>query len=405
MKLSQLKKNPDNPRLIRDANFERLKKSIAEFGAVMMPLRPIVYDENNVVLGGNMRLAACKALGMKDVPDDWVKAAKDLTDEQKREFVIKDNATGFGENDWDALANSWSDLPLSDWGVDIPADWAGEENDAPDACDGVPDDAPTRCKAGQLWRLGEHRLLCGDSTKAADVARLMDGEKAALCFTSPPYNLGASVGLRNGARKGAASAYNDMEDNAEWSALMRGFLVNALGVCRVACINVQLLSGNKVDLLTLFGEYAKKTIDIAVWVKTNPQPAMAEGVMSSAFEFLWLLTSSDMPTRRIETATFNRGCLSNVIESGTASGHDASVHGAVFPVALAVNVVESISAKQDIVYEPFLGSGTTLIAAEQTARKCFGVEISEKYCDVVLARWEAFTGKTAELITDGNEAS
>lgn len=123
MKLSKLKTNPNNPRLIKDANFERLKKSIAEFGAVMMPLRPIVYDADMVVLGGNMRLQACRALGMKEIPDDWVKAAGDLTEAQKREFVIKDNS-GFGEYDWDLLC-TWDDLPLAEWGVDIPEDWTG----------------------------------------------------------------------------------------------------------------------------------------------------------------------------------------------------------------------------------------------------------------------------------------
>jgi len=137
MKLSQLKKNPANPRLIRDANFERLKKSITEFGAVMMPLRPIVYDEDMVCLGGNMRLSACLALGMKEVPDDWVKFAGDLTDEQKREFVIRDN-NSLGEYDWDLLS-AWDDLPLSEWGVDIPDDWAGADGDWDESIGGLPD--------------------------------------------------------------------------------------------------------------------------------------------------------------------------------------------------------------------------------------------------------------------------
>jgi hypothetical protein len=118
MKLSKLKKNPNNPRVIRDQKFERLKKSLREFPQ-MMSLRPIVVDESYTVLGGNMRLEALKANGLKEIPDEWVKRASELTPEQKREFVVKDNA-GFGEWDWDALANEWSELPLTDWGVDVP---------------------------------------------------------------------------------------------------------------------------------------------------------------------------------------------------------------------------------------------------------------------------------------------
>lgn len=118
MKVSDIKKNPGNPRQIKGEKLELLKASVGGFQK-MMPLRPIVIDENNVVLGGNMRLAAIKALGLKDIPDEWVKKVTDLTEDEKKEFVIKDNA-GFGEWDWDVIANEWSDLPLSDWGLDIP---------------------------------------------------------------------------------------------------------------------------------------------------------------------------------------------------------------------------------------------------------------------------------------------
>lgn len=118
MKVSAIHLNPDNPRLIKDEKFNKLKASIKAFPQ-MMELRPIVIDSEGVILGGNMRFQAIKALGMKEIPDAWVKTADDLTDEQKREFVIKDNA-GFGEWDWDSLANEWDGLPLSDWGIEVP---------------------------------------------------------------------------------------------------------------------------------------------------------------------------------------------------------------------------------------------------------------------------------------------
>lgn len=122
MKLSDIKPNKDNPRKIDNKGAERLAKSIEEFPQ-MMELRPIVVDNDGVILGGNMRYYALKKLGYKDIPDAWVVKASDLTATQKREFVIKDNGA-FGLWDWDALANEWDDLPLADWGLDLPEEWS-----------------------------------------------------------------------------------------------------------------------------------------------------------------------------------------------------------------------------------------------------------------------------------------
>lgn len=118
MKLSKIKPNPNNPRLIKDGKFKKLCQSIKDFPQ-MMELRPIVVDDKNVILGGNMRFRACKENGMKDIPDEWVKKASDLTEEQKKHFIISDNV-GFGDWDFDDLANDWDEDDLFRWGVDIP---------------------------------------------------------------------------------------------------------------------------------------------------------------------------------------------------------------------------------------------------------------------------------------------
>jgi hypothetical protein len=118
MKLNEIKENPSNPRLIKDDKFKKLLKSIKDFPQ-MMSLRPIIIDENNIIQGGNMRFKALKELDYKEIPDEWVKQGKDLTEEQWKEFVIKDNV-GFGEWDWDALANEWDSEQLTEWGVDLP---------------------------------------------------------------------------------------------------------------------------------------------------------------------------------------------------------------------------------------------------------------------------------------------
>jgi hypothetical protein len=129
MKVKDIKPNPNNPRVIRDDKFEKLRNSIEGFPQ-MMALRPIVVDVDNVILGGNMRFRALQDLGYKEIPDEWVKKADELTEEQKREFIIKDNS-GFGSWDWDALANEWDSEQLSEWGLDMP-DWAGDEPDMDD---------------------------------------------------------------------------------------------------------------------------------------------------------------------------------------------------------------------------------------------------------------------------------
>ena len=136
IKLSSIKPNPENPRLIKDDKFYKLVESIKTFGEKMMPLRPIVIDENNTILGGNMRFKALKELGYKEVPTEWIKPAKDLTEEQKKEFIIKDNV-GFGNWDFDVLANEWDSDLLEGWGLDI---YIPEEIDLDDFFDTTDDD-------------------------------------------------------------------------------------------------------------------------------------------------------------------------------------------------------------------------------------------------------------------------
>lgn len=216
IKVSKLKRNPNNPRQIRGEKLELLKKSVSEFEK-MMSLRPMIVDENFTVLGGNMRLAAIRALGIKEIPDDWVRQATDLTDDEKREFVIKDN-NSFGEYDWDAIANEWSDLPLSDWGVDLPnfevVEEEAETKDAEAQIDKAEELNKTwQVKAGDLWQIGEHRLLCGDSTKREDVERLMNGEKAILCVTSPPYNQKLETFKPSGMQKESPNFVNRMANS------------------------------------------------------------------------------------------------------------------------------------------------------------------------------------------------
>lgn len=216
VKLSALRVNPDNPRIIRDEKFKKLVKSILTFPK-MLELREIVTDETMMILGGNMRFRALqeiasmteneiksrlKQYGREDLTDYWmtwhdcpmdsVKIGIGLTDAEKAEFIDKDNIA-YGEWDWEALANQYDIEVLQDWGLDVPIDWGNdaesneiekeaEEEDFDEEKDAV---EPV-CQRGDIWMLGQHTLMCGDSTSEEDVKKLMNGEKADMVFTDPP---------------------------------------------------------------------------------------------------------------------------------------------------------------------------------------------------------------------------
>ena len=382
-----------------DAQVAKLAGSIREYGFT----NPVLIDADNGIIAGHGRILGAQKLGLAEVP--CIRLSH-LTETQRRAYVLADNRLAEIGGGWDADMLRIEVEELREAGVDL--DGIGLDADSlaellPERVkEGLTDadetpEPPTQpvSVAGDVWVMGNHRLMCGDSTSLTEVEQLMDNGKAVFCFTSPPYNLGKSVALRNGARKGTDSAYNDFKDNGEWPELMRGFLNNSITNSRVSCVNVQMLSGNKFDLLSLFGEYALNTIDIAIWVKTNPPPAMAEGVMNSAYEFMWFLSDEEKPNRRIKTSAFDRGTFSNVFSHSTASGHDASVHGAVFPLAIAEHYIQNCSSKGDIVLEFFGGTGTTLIACEKTGRQARLMELDPRYVDVIVIRWQTFTGKEA----------
>ena len=184
LKIKDLILSDKNPRNIHAKKLELLKKSIQEFPE-MLNIRPVVVDEKNVVLGGNMRVRAMKELGHKIIQAIIV---KDLTEEQKKEFIIKDNV-GFGEWDWDMLANEWDVEKLNEWGLDTPDNWGVEEVLQAEEDDYTePENMKVDVVLGDLIEIGEHRLLCGDSTDADQVAKLMNGQKADLAHNDPPYH-------------------------------------------------------------------------------------------------------------------------------------------------------------------------------------------------------------------------
>ena len=253
-------------------------------------------------------------------------------------------------------------------------------------------------KTGDIWLVGQHRLMCGDSTKADDVARLMNGAKADLCFTSPPYALGNSIALSgNKSMSAKSSAYIDYQDNPdEWNSLMSGwFAASYSAVSKVWILNVQPLAGNKRNLIRFIADNADRLVDIATWDKGHAAPQMAAGVMTSSFEWMIIFGANDGASRAIPMSSW-RGTVDNVYAGhGQHKNEFSEVHAATMPLHVPTWVMQTLCDQSRSVYEPFCGTGTTLIAAEQLNRKCYGMEISPAYCAVILQRaTEAFPEMT-----------
>jgi DNA modification methylase len=382
VKISDVKTNPKNPRLIKDDKFRKLVKSIQEFPQ-MLELRPIVVDENNIVLGGNMRLKACKEVGLKEV---FIVRANDLTEQQKDEFIVKDNV-GFGEWDWDILANEWDTDKLTDWGLDLLVDLSVTELEAEEDNYEVPSEINTDIVLGDLFEIGEHRLLCGDSTDSDLVEKLMNGEKANLSFTSPPYNAGKSEKL-SGNTHTTDNKYNEYNDNQkqnDYLDLLIGFTNNALLFSDYLICNIQSLAGNKIALIEYLNEYKNNFIDVAIWDKGHGAPAMAENVMTNAWEYMFFISSKENASRAIPNANF-RGTVPNIYR-GTPNRNNefSNVHAATFPIDLPEWVLQ-FTKENDILLDQFLGTGTTMVASHQLNRKCYGMELDPKYCQVIIDR-------------------
>jgi DNA modification methylase len=379
--IKEIKPNPNNPRLVKDDKFAKLVKSIKDFPQ-MLDIRPIVVNKDMIVLGGNMRLKACKEAGLKEIP---IIKAEDLTEEQQREFIIKDNV-GYGEWDWELIASEWDAAQLNDWGLDIP-DFKAEEIEAVEDDYEIPEELKTDIVLGDLIEIGEHRLLCGDSTDSDQVAKLMNGQKADIAFTSPPYNAGKSEALSGNTHTidNKYNEYNDNQTKDNYLDLLIGFTNNALLFSEYLICNIQSLAGNKIALIEYLYEYKDRFIDVAIWDKGHGAPAMAENVMTSAWEYMFFISSKDKASRAIPNAKF-RGTIPNIYRGKPNRNNEFShVHAATFPIDLPEWVLQ-FTKESNIILDQFSGTGTTMVAAHQLKRKCYGMELDPKYCQVIVDR-------------------
>ena len=384
VKINQVKGNPDNPRIIKNDKFKKLVKSIQEFPE-MLKLRPIVVDEDMIVLGGNMRLKASKDAGLKEV---WIEVAEGLTEEQKKEFIVKDNV-GFGEWEWDMLANEWDSVQLAEWGLDV---WENEDDKIVEAGliedDEIPEVKESKVKRGDIWQLGEHRIMCGDSTSSDDVAKLMNGEKADMVFTDPPYGVSYTGGLKDGA--------NGLEQNN------RQMIKNDDVDLYYQAVAIANQFSNGVVFMFYadtvpFGLYRGiedvkgEIVALIIWKKKGGYGALGASYKQN-HEPCIIWKPKGTKTNFIGSTTENR--VWEIDKEGKNKLHPTQK-----PIEVPLRAIKN--HKADLVLDMFLGSGSTLIAAEKLKRKCYGMELDEKYCDVIIERWEQFTGQKA--IKNGTE--
>jgi DNA modification methylase len=354
VKINEVKTNPKNPRLIKDDKFKKLVKSIQDFPQ-MLELRPIVVDENNIVLGGNMRLKACKEAGLKEV---FIVKADNLTEQQKDEFIVKDNV-GFGEWDWDILANEWDTEKLQDWGLDLPIDLSVTELEAEEDDYSVPEGGiETDIVLGDLFEIGEHRLLCGDSTDSDSVAKLMNGEKADMVFTDPPYN----VAFNGRSGKFDVIENDDLPEN-EFEDLINGF---------VAILNILQPRNYYVWCNWKFYGILQSKLDFKaciVWAKNVF--GLGRGYRHQ-HEFCLF-------NGKLDDGINNESDLWQVKKDTNY------LHPTQKPIELASRALNN--HKQDkLIVDLFCGSGLTFLASHQLKRKCYGMELDPKYCQVIIDR-------------------
>lgn len=388
----KLKLHPDNPRFIHDRDFEILCQSI-ENNPDYFEARPLLCTPDLVVFAGNMRLRAAKHMKLKQVPV----VVMDITPERVRELMVRDNIQN-GEWDIEALIAGFEMDELKAWGMpDFVFDGSpGESEDVEQAAQleakeddyEIPETIKTDIVRGDLFEIGPHRLLCGDSTNSDDAERLMGGGCADITFTSPPYGFANSARIRDKYVKGANvrdSLYNSHKDDPDrWAELMDGFFSCAMIYSSAQVVNIQMLADNKRSLIEWLGKNAGSFVDVIVWDKTNGAPQMSENVLSNAFEFIFIFGGNG--SRSIPFAKFH-GNIQNIFRFNPAGKNEfADVHRAVFPVALPSWIIGSIFSQAKSIYDPFSGTGTTMVAAHQLGRKCYGMEIDERYCQVIVDR-------------------
>ena len=368
--IDKIKMNNENPRIIKDNKFKKLVKSIKDFPE-MLEKRPLIIDENNVVLGGNMRLKALEHLKYKKVP---VIQVTDWNEEMKKEFIIKDNV-GFGEWDFDILANEWDIEKLNEWGLDF--DFKIEPEAEEDNYE-EPGDLKVDVVLGDLIEIGEHRLLCGDSTDSDQGAKLMNGEKADMVFTDPPYLLDFQGGIHSDGSKSYNSKYGTIINDKMSNKDGNNFLDKINIIINTYCNGAFYITFYRLGIDKYYESLKRvglKSRSLIIWNKGNH--TLSNSDYMSKYEpifYGWVKKHNFYGGKNGVDIWDIKRTLKN------------ELHPTMKPIDLCSKAISDGSQKNNIIFDLFIGSGSTMVAAHQLKRKCYGMELDPKYCQVIIDR-------------------
>lgn len=378
----QIEGVPANPRMIKDKNFKKLVQSIKD-NPEMLDLRELLvypHGDKYVIIGGNMRYEACKKIGYKEVP---CKVLPEHTSaEALRAYVVKDNG-GYGEWDFDMLANEWDTNLLDIAGIELPEIKMPSEPEPQEDGFDKTKEVETRCKLHDVWLLGEHRLMCGDSTNSEDVKKLMGGVLADMVFTDPPYGVNVKGGKNNTTIAG------DLTQVAIPFSFEQAIKFTREKAHFYFCggeLNISLY-------YKLFEKFLQQMPKILLWVKNNF--VIKHNLFHNQYEIIFF------GYKKGGGNVWNCGRTMDEASDVWSVKKDATnsyVHPTQKPIELVSKALRISSKENEVVLDLFGGSGSTLIACEQLNRKCYTMELDAHYCDVILARWENITGKTAILL-------
>ena len=391
--MTNIKFDALNYRTHDEKNLKLIKKSLKELGAG----RSIVIDAEGEIIAGNATYKQAQELGLpiKVIESDGksliVVKRTDLKtqDKKRKKLALADNSTSDKvEWDFDHIAADFDLSELPDFGIEALPDMAPvepvEEDDAPEVSETTP-----RAKKGDIWQLGNNRLMCGDSTVITDVEKLMNGEKADMVFTEPPYLMGFEGSISDGGRKGHNAKFGPIKNDKMSREDGDQFILDIFTVIKEFCNGAYYVSFYRLGLDYIFRALDKlnnKYKALIIWNK---------GAHT--------LSNSDYMSKYepIVYGWFNEhkfyGDRSNFDIWDIPRTRKNDLHPTMKPVALVAKAIQNSSKRGGLVLDLFGGSGTSIIASEQTGRKCYTMELDEHYCDVIIKRWETLTGGTATL--------
>jgi len=415
---AELKPDPANPRQDSRRQIRQIAKSISTFGFNV----PVLVDAELNVIAGHGRLLACGELGIDEVP---TLRLDHLTPAQARAFRIADNK--LTENaTWDdrLLAEQLRDLSLSglDFDIEVTGFEMGEidlriasledtpAEDEVDPADILPAiSAPPVSKIGDLWLLGRHRILCGNALEPEAFTALMGAERAAMVFTDPPYNVpieGHAGGLGTIHHRPFPMASGEMNE-AEFAAFLGQACCNLAAFSTAGSLHYVCMDWRHLAELLAIGQEAYGELkNMCVWVKDN---AGMGSFYRSQHELVLVFKQRGGPHRNnVQLGQFGRNRSNvwhypgaNSFARGGGEGNLLALHPTVKPVAMVADAILDGSARGDIVFDAFLGSGTTVIAAERTGRRCCALELDPGYVDTAIRRWQTLTGDKARHAATG----